>query len=460
MTARAVSKALWWRLHWTTILAFPLVAAPIVLANLVEAEESVSVPAPGGASIGGYANTRANQYGWPWPWVWMDVEAPGPSFDSQTCTWNAMPLAGNIGVLIGAVLVTGIVGQWLHRRFWTRNRFNLRAMLFLTALIAAALGWYVSADRRIKREDALAKRIEPNATVYREYWGPRWTRVLGLHRHCSRAVGVDVYEPGEMGWQDTFAETMLQLGGLPSLRTVDMGATRQFDQPELLGNVRSIESLALNVPHISEELVDAFVAMPRLRKLTLATMDDSEAQGRQLRRLAHIENLGLTGIDLSVLDELGELPRLRELRLRRVAKAPPPSSVRRFERLETLRLFSCHIDANLARWLASMPGLHKLDLRCVIADAAALTILAQCKSLSEVDFPAHWNEVDYNDKNWRTAYQRLRKATSDCVWSEIEVVDCAPQALDVYDYEDWLLAAREICDGTRYGGMWARIVNY
>ncbi len=370
-----------------TVAVTLLVAAPMVLANLVEADHLVAtrrdLPNPAAPQldtwmIRGNHEMLANEYGWPWPWIWIDSAAPGPSFSPLSRRLHLPALAGNIAVWMAIILAVSLVTQAIVRRRPAGVRFSLRATLVVTAILASALGWYVSGARRIALEDEVV-RLAPkfDKVTYFDLRGPRWLKVIGLSRHFDRLAGAEIYAYGN------FDEVIELLERCTDLRYLSI-CTDDFTPRgiEGLGRLGMLDELWIEgLTDWSPRTVQSLSNLTHLRTLAV---DRSWRRSRDVRLPDTLRDLETLSLDCTLAPEtwatIGELPKLRTLEVELVAD---PSSAqvddKTWQALQSLHLFNGWLNESQAKWIASLPNLRRLDIRSAKVDLPTLSILI-CRS--------------------------------------------------------------------------------
>ncbi len=399
-----------------TLVVVLLASAPIVLANLVEAEEFVlvnrSVPvvpsiATKSPSQFGGVEMLANEYGWPWPWVWMDSAADGPSFDPQTCNWQSTSLAKNVAAWLTILAATARVCELVALRWRPRFRFGLRTALAVVAMIALALAAYEAAGRRVAREDQLCDLVgQRGGLVYFELRGPRWLKLLGLQRRCAHVVGAEVLEPGNL------SALVDELATHHGLRFLDIDVT-DFSPQSVgeLSRLKSVTILRLTAREISDELVETLVDMPRLRTLDVSACTWNKAADKRLGRLHQLQALGLRWADPNDLPGVASLPHLSDLRMQAILGLPEPKSAVGFAALKTVRFTGGYLNEVAAEWLATLPALEGADLRNAEVRPEAIVNLRHCKSLTTIVLG-----IGCGDLGLVAPYNELRSARPDITW--------------------------------------------
>lgn len=404
------------RPHVLTLIALSFAAALIALANLsddlglrrpatLETTHELTFDVQDVGAWHPYRGYYWNlSYGWPLLWrQYVGAYTGGPmvAFGKYH---SAARLAVNLTIWIALLALIALVCEWLLRRYRPRFRWSLRTMLLGVAILAAALGWYVSARNRADRDDALVAMLQDTGEVWFERWGPKWLDVIGADRLRRRVIGakVDFWggDPESRG-----LELLRRLQEMPQMQYLFIDS---FDfTPELaraLGGFSRLRILSIDgqyfdsEPGTAEALADALGRMRQLRELMLEGFDDGEEPiTRQclaaLRKLPQLEYLYLFNADLDSesLAGLAQVPKLKTLRLscvRRDERSLGQPLLVRLPVLPELRSLDLEGYSNIGDddldYLTRLPNLNSLCLDSTKVTTAGLAKLAALPSLEEL----------------------------------------------------------------------------
>jgi len=142
---------------------------------------------------------------------------------ADSWAYSTVALAGNLVVWLLILVVSGVIWEWLMRRYRPRFRWSLRTMLIGVGLAAILCAWCAAARNRADESDAVIAGIGGERRVYFERWGPKWLDVVGADRFRRRIVGALVWYVNDAKNHEKWNEQFFKrLARLPSLRFLDI----------------------------------------------------------------------------------------------------------------------------------------------------------------------------------------------------------------------------------------------
>jgi hypothetical protein len=244
----------WYRIHLSTLSVLAIVLALLVFINI-----------PGDRT-----SNRPYRFYHGWPYVYFERGAEPDAFWSFAGTVSKLhvpKLLGNVAVAICIVMLVACLCELWIRQNGRLFRFGIRSMLFVTAIVAVALGLTVrELNSTYRQQRALTELAQFGAVnAFRELKPHDWLRsFFGEYAHGR-------------------------------IHTVRFTATRVIDRlPDLRGlaDVREMDLEILNVPEDIEQLAE----LPKLKYLSVKLQDETGRDKlRILTDLPQLKFLWLTG---------------------------------------------------------------------------------------------------------------------------------------------------------------------
>ncbi|MCA9238280.1 MAG: hypothetical protein KDA44_22560 [Planctomycetales bacterium] len=350
------------RLHWLTWLALLAATVLVVLLEIpgFEVKSTLLRQQPfmrGGAAFAGSPNSKTAKgpltvnefiHGWPLTFCrracgyggqgWTRTRNGSQFFESidgvpwnkhaawsfayDRHQWSLGALSADLLIAVGVVAFTGVAVQTWIRRRGGRVRFRIVDFLAVTTAVAVIAGWFQYQISRRAREDAVVALYSPapadQQTGLRAEWqyrGPHWLERLAPAAYldpCRQVTSVTIVNRGD----DDI----------------------QWDRLAALSEVECLDHFGRLTP----SLIDALVALPRLREVRVSNL---------LRGLVPSRPVYPQPVITSA-DELLE--------------------IRRLDNLQTLAIDDWEVLIEDVELIADMPSLTRLDLNHISATAAEI----------------------------------------------------------------------------------------
>jgi hypothetical protein len=330
-----------------------------------------------------------NDHGW--PWVFMISHEPVNALDHAILAFWYWPMLADVFVLLLLIATATLLLAWHRRQNGGWLRVTIRELMAVTAILSAALAWWMLNYNKHSRELLVADRnLSHGINIASEqYHGSAWLRRLAptsMLKGFYRIDGLWISTDAPDDYSVHLENALLKLPHVKHIRVIRVkSGPLRISNPAAFAHV---EALALEYRSADDETVQQLGKLSSLRRLALIECAIADENLANITNCAHLEALDL--IDDSITDagiaHLTKLPLLRELKLR--SNSITASGLAPFAqtlRLQSLTLRCEGLTDNVFDTLVQMGSLEKLTLaKCVNLSNEGVRRLLELPNLTSV----------------------------------------------------------------------------